>query len=529
MLGLYLPCLKWVLCERVSLSPKTTYVHTHMSVMIFGTASHVGKSTITAGILRLLIRRGISCAPFKSQNMSLNSWITEDGEEIGIAQAMQAHAARCNPSALMNPILLKPKGSHSSQIILLGKPYSDITAETYFTITSTFLPHCLTAAQTLIEQYTNLVVEGAGSTAELNLYDRDIANIGIARALQYPIILVADIERGGVFAQVYGTISLLPPDIKPLVKGIIINKFQGDPALFDSGIQILQNLCHVPVLGVLPYAHFDIPDEDSLSLHDKKLKNRYNTNTSIDVEEKMHIAIIKLRYISNFSDFMLLESDPHVSVSYVMPGEDLMIYDAIIIPGTKNTILDLLTLQETGAADAIITAAKQGVVVIGICGGYQMLGCILHDSGVEEQEGAYKGLGLLPCITVFDSYEKVTTQVTRTSSGFGPIFSRIDTVSGYEIHMGKTFPAESLECANDFHSAFEDEGAISNSGLIIGTYLHGLFTNQNAVNALVSYLCEKKGYSYTEPEQTLVDPFDHLADHLERYLDIKEILRHFEY
>jgi len=500
-----------------------------MSVMIFGTASHVGKSTITAGILRLLIRRGISCAPFKSQNMSLNSWITEAGDEIGIAQAMQAHAARCKPSALMNPILLKPKGNHSSQVILLGKPYSDITAETYFTITPTLLPHCLTAAQALIEQYTNLVIEGAGSTAELNLYDRDIANIGIARTLQYPIILVADIERGGVFAQVYGTISLLPPDIKPLVAGIIINKFQGDPALFDSGIEILKDLCHVPVLGVLPYAHFDIPDEDSLSLRDRKFNSRYHTNTSTTPKEKVHIAIIRLIYISNFTDFALLESDPHVSVSYVMPGEDLTIYDAIIIPGTKNTIRDLLTLQETRAADAIIAAAKQGVVVIGICGGYQILGCMLHDSGVEEQEGTYKGLGLLPCVTVFDSYEKVTTQVTRTSSGFGPIFSRIDTVSGYEIHMGKTLPAESLECANDFHSAFEHEGAISDSGLVIGTYLHGLFTNQNAVNALVSYLCEKRGYSYTEPEQSLTDPFDHLADHLERYLDVKEILRHFKY
>jgi len=498
-----------------------------MSVMIFGTASHVGKSTIAAGILRLLIRRGIPCAPFKSQNMSLNSWITEDGEEIGIAQAMQAHAARCTPSALMNPILLKPKGSHSSQVILLGKPYTDIAAETYFTITPTLLPHCLTAAEKLIEQYTNLVVEGAGSVAELNLYDRDIANIGIARALQYPIILVADIERGGVFAQVYGTISLLPPDIKPLVAGIIINKFQGDPALFDSGIMILEDLCHIPVLGLLPYAHFDIPDEDSLSLHDKRGNSRDNTGTSI--QEKVHIAIIRLRYISNFTDFMYLESDPHVSVSYVEPGEDLMRYDAIIIPGTKNTIRDLLTIQETGTADAIIAAAKQGVVVIGICGGYQMLGCMLHDSGVEEQEGTYKGLGLLPCITSFDSYEKVTIQVKRTSSGFGPIFSRIDTVSGYEIHAGKTHQAESLEGTNGFHSAFEDEGAISDSGLIIGTYLHGLFTNQNAVNALVSYLCEEKGYSYTEPEESLADPFDDLADHLERHLNIEEILRHFEY
>lgn len=502
-----------------------------MSVMIFGTASHVGKSTIAAGILRLLIRRGISCAPFKSQNMSLNSWITEDGDEIGIAQAMQAHAARCPPSALMNPVLLKPKGKHSSQVILLGKPYLDTSAETYFTITPSLLPHCLTAAQTLTEQYTNLVIEGAGSVAELNLYERDIANIGIARALQYPIILVADIERGGVFAQVYGTISLLPPDIKPLVQGVIINKFQGDPALFTEGIAILEKLCHVPVLGVVPYIHLDIPDEDSLSLRDRKVQRRFPS----DAKECVRIAIIRLPYISNFTDYALLESDPHAFVSYVLPGEDLAEYDAIILPGTKNTICDLRTLQETGTADAIIAAAKRGVVIIGICGGYQMLGCALHDSGVEEQEGVYKGLGLLPCITVFDSYEKITTQVTRTSSGFGPVLSRMDTVFGYEIHMGITKRVhngcENALCADVIHSAFEDEGTVSDSGLVIGTYLHGLFTNQNAASALISYLCEEKGHSYTKPEPppSHADPYDTLADHLELHLDIQQILRHFEY
>ena len=510
-----------------------------MSVMIFGTASHVGKSTITAGILRLLIRRGIPCAPFKSQNMSLNSWITEEGHEIGIAQAMQADAAKCPPSALMNPVLLKPKGHHSSQIILLGKPYADTTAETYFSITPSLLPHCLTAAQTLLEQYTNLVIEGAGSVAEVNLYDRDIANIGLARALQYPIILVADIERGGVFAQVYGTISLLPPDIKPLVKGVIINKFRGDPGLFADGITILEDLCHVPVLGVLPYIHLDLPDEDSLSLPDRALKMSHHPLSSENAAHKVRIAIIRLPYISNFTDFALLESDPHALVSFVQPGEDLMAYDVIIIPGTKNTIRDLLTLQETGTATTIIAAAQRGAVIFGICGGYQMLGCVLLDSGIEEKEGTYKGLGLLPCMTIFDSYEKVTTQVTRVSSGFGPILSRIDTVLGYEIHMGITTPLSlaslSLDsdadasCVDEFHPAFEDEGTVSDSGLIIGTYLHGLFTNQNAVNALISYLCEMKGYSYTKPALSSPDPYDKLADHLEQHLDIGEILQHFEY
>ena len=462
--------------------------------------------------------------------MSLNSWITEDGDEIGIAQAMQAHAARCKPSAHMNPVLLKPKGNHSSQVIVLGKPYVDTSAENYFTITPSLLPYCLTAAQTLLEQYTNLVIEGAGSVAELNLYERDIANIGIARALQYPIILVADIERGGVFAQVYGTISLLPPDIKPLVQGIIINKFQGDPALFASGIKILEDLCHVPVLGVVPYIHLDIPDEDSLSLHDRAAQGQGRSPS--DAKERVRIAIIRFPYISNFTDFALLESNPHAFVSYVLPGEDLTIYDAIILPGTKNTIRDLRVLQETGTADAIIAAAQRGVVIIGICGGYQMLGCVLHDSGVEEQEGVYKGLGLLPCMTVFDSYEKITTQVTRMSSGFGPILSRMDTAFGYEIHMGTTKAVHDgceNALADTFHSAFEDEGAVSDSGLIIGTYLHGLFTNQSASNALISYLCEQKGYSYTEPEPNPADPYDTLADHLERHLNIQEILRHFEY
>lgn len=477
-----------------------------MSLMVLGTASHVGKSTMVAAICRMIRRRGIVAAPFKSQNMSLNSWVTESGGEIGIAQAMQAHAAGLTPCVEMNPILLKPKGDQTSQIVLLGKPYQDIHAGAYYAVTDHLLSVALQSAQTLLDRYGALVIEGAGGAAEVNLYDRDIANIRLAQILRFPILLVADIERGGVFAQVYGTISLLPEDIRPLVKGIIVNKFRGDPALFADGMQILEELTGVPAIGLIPATDIDIPSEDSLSLQDKK-----------SVEAPVRIAVIKLPRIANFTDYELLER--YADVRYVKPGTSLTGFDAIILPGTKNTIEDLETVIQTGTDKEIRTAREAGVPVIGICGGYQMLCDVITDSGVESRAGTYQGIGLIPCSTIFSGYEKTTIQITRRSSGHGPFLCRLSNVSGYEIHMGNTH-------RGDMREAFQGEGVVSEDGLLIGTYMHGLFTNPDVAEAFVSFLCERKGLEWSQVREGK-DPFDALADHVEAHIRVEDILTHF--
>ncbi|MCQ1538073.1 cobyric acid synthase [Methanocalculus taiwanensis] len=474
-----------------------------MSLLVLGTASHVGKSVTVAGICRALFNRGYTVAPFKAQNMSLNSYITTDGSEIGIAQAMQAIAAFREPAAEMNPILLKPKADSISQVIVLGKPYRDLPIRDYYKETDALLEVAVSAYERLFAETGCVICEGAGGAAELNLYDRDIANIRLAERLEIPIILVADIERGGVFAQLYGTIALLPPKVKVHVAGVIINKFRGDPEIFASGINMIEEICSVPVLGVVPYTDLGLPSEDSLSLSDKRASSSPIT-----------IGIIHLPRISNFTDFESLERS--AAVSYVRPGDPLAPYDCIIIPGTKNTVEDLLHLRRTGTVDEILEAQKRGVVVIGICGGYQMLGRMIHDQGIEsDHDAVYEGIGLLPVDTRFSEYRKTTIRVTRTAEPVGPILSAIGEVSGYEIHMGDSFRTGGLE-------AFSGEGAASDDGLVFGTYLHGLFQNENAVNALLRYLYGKKGLSYTE--QKCVDPYDHLARHLEAHIDMDTLV-----
>lgn len=476
-----------------------------MSLLVLGTASHVGKSTVVAALCRILVNRGIQVAPFKSQNMSLNSYVTRDGAEIGIAQAMQAFAAKLEPEADMNPILLKPKGDQLSQVVLMGRPYKDLPVSRYYQETEYLLSSAVGAAHRLIQQYGHIVAEGAGGAAEVNLYSRDIANIRIERELRLPILLVADIERGGVFAQVYGTLELLPPDIRPLVMGVIINKFRGDPALFEDGVRIIEETCRVPVLGVLPHLSLPLPSEDSLSLGDKK-----------PPDHPVKIAVIRLPRISNFTDFEALE--PYASVVYITPGSSIAGYDCIILPGTKNTVDDLRVLVESGTAGEIHAARQRGVPIIGICGGYQMLGLEVIDDGVESGRGRYEGLGLLQVITRFSRYEKITEQVTRTASPAGPILSAIGTVQGYEIHMGET------ERIGD-DEAFSGEGAVAADGMVIGTYLHGLFGNPNARNALLSFLYAGKGLEFIPPSPGRGgDPYDQLAEEFERYVRLDPIL-----
>ncbi len=476
---------------------------TEMSLFVVGSASHVGKSVTVAAICRCLIRRGIGVAPFKSQNMSLNSYVTSDGGEIGMAQAMQAIAAKVIPDTDMNPILLKPKGDCISQVVLYGHPYKDIHIGDYYKETPELLKKALESFERLKSTYGHVVVEGAGGAAELNLYDRDIANIQLAKTLRIPMILVADIERGGVFAQIYGTIELLPTDIRPLVKGIIINKFQGDPTIFIPGIKKIEELTGIPVLGVVPYFNIPLPSEDSLSIGDKKTK-----------QATIRIAVIRLPKISNFTDFELLEQN--AAVEYILPGTSLNGYDCIIIPGTKNTIEDMATIFRTGTDREIHAVRERGIPIIGICGGYQMLGKKLVDDGFESCPGIYDGLGLLDCITRFESYEKNTFQVRRTACSVPPILSAMGEVSGYEIHMGVTETGNNRE-------ALEGDGRVSDDGLVFGTYLHGLFLNPSAVNALLSYLYARKGLSFEPKPAGDSDPYDALADLFEEYVNMDAI------
>jgi adenosylcobyric acid synthase len=420
-----------------------------------------------------------------------------------MAQAMQSLAARQVPRTDMNPVLLKPKGDCVSQVVLNGRPYKDVAITEYYKETPVLLKKALESYHRLKSTFGEVVIEGAGGAAELNLYDRDIANTLLAKNLRVPIILVADIERGGVFAQVYGTLQLLPEELKPLVKGIIINKFRGDPTIFEPGIRRIEELTGVPVLGVVPYFSLPLPSEDSLSIGDKKA----GLNA-------IRIAVIRLPRISNFTDFELLEC--HAAVEYVTPGSPLDEYDCIIIPGTKNTIEDLSLLFRTGMDREINNARKRGVPVIGICGGYQMLGRQLIDDGFESAEGTYKGLGLLDGITRFSSYEKTTTQVTRTACAVPPILSAMGDVTGYEIHMGLTEPGFDAE-------ALHGDGRVSGDGLVFGTYLHGLFQNPSAANALLGYLATKKNLAFEPIPLVSEDPYEVLADLFEKHVDMDAV------
>jgi adenosylcobyric acid synthase len=475
-----------------------------MSLFVLGTASHVGKSVTVAAICRCLVNRGIRVAPFKSQNMSLNSYVTPDGGEIGMAQAMQAFAAKVPPQTDMNPVLLKPKGDCISQIVLFGRPYKDVPITGYYEETGQLLGKVVEAFNRLRITYGHVIVEGAGGAAELNLYDRDIANIRLAQALKIPIILVADIERGGVFAQVLGTLDLLPDDVKPLVRGIIINKFRGNIQIFESGVTMIEERAGIPVLGIVPYFDLPLPSEDSLSIPDKK-----------SGQNAVRIAIIRLPRISNFTDFELLER--YAAVEYVPLHAPLDGYDCIIIPGTKNTVGDLQELKKSGGGAEITRARERGVPIIGICGGYQMLGKEIIDAGFESAEGIYEGLGLLDGTTRFVSYDKHTRQVRRMACDVPPILSSMGEVEGYEIHMGVTEPGSDQE-------ALVGDGRASADGLVFGTYMHGMFQNPTAVNALLSYLYAQKKERFTPIDTGKKDPYDELSEIFETHVDMNAVV-----
>ncbi len=488
------------------------------NLMVIGTGSHVGKSMLVTALCRILSKK-YSIAPFKAQNMSLNSWITEDGREIGIAQAIQAKAAGIEPSADMNPVLLKPKGNHISQVVILGKPHADKEAGDYYDSIDEITSIVGEAYKRLAAAHDVIVIEGAGGAAEINLYDRDIVNTGMARLVSPEIILVGDIERGGVFASVYGTLQLLPEDIKPLVFGIIINKFRGDIKLLEPGIEKLEELTGLPVLGVIPYTDIKIPSEDSVSIKDK-----------IGSVHPVRIAVIRLSHISNFTDFEPLEK--HADVRYVEPEEELNEPDAIIIPGTKNTIDDMAELISTGMDKKIIAEANKGTPIMGICGGYQMLGEEITDNGIEGTGGAVsmKGLGLLRVITRFSEYRKKTMQVEKIITGDGAILGPIKggKVKGYEIHMGETLinPSkrnEDLRVYQTERHAFGNDGCVSENGLVVGTYLHGLFENENVRSSFLGYLYKRKGIIFKNKKDG--DSIEELAGFVERHVDMELIYR----
>ena len=492
------------------------------AIMLQGTASDVGKSMLVAGLCRIFYQDGLRTAPFKSQNMALNSGITPDGKEMGRAQIFQAEAAGIAPDVRMNPILLKPTSDRKAQIVLMGEVASNMDAVSYHDYKPRLREQILSVYRSLASEHDVLVLEGAGSPAEINLRDRDIVNMGMAEMAQCPVILVADIDRGGVFAAIYGTLALLHEHERARVKGVIINKFRGDVALLHSGIEQIEALTNVPVLGVMPWLEVELEDEDGVALQ----KGKYRSAGERDVD----IAVVQLPHISNFTDFNALAAQPDVRVRYVRHAQELADADLIILPGSKNTLGDLLWLQDSGLAHGILQAQHQRVPVLGICGGYQMLGEMLIDE-VESGLGTLPGLGLLNTVTRF-APQKTTTRATATLNAALPGWLAGVSgmaLQGYEIHMGETVLADNALslmqlCKNGQHQA---DGAVSADGLAFGTYLHGLFDSDAFTRALVNGLREGKGlpardndFHYAEYK---AQQFDILAESMRQHIDIEKI------
>ena len=442
-----------------------------LNLMLQGTMSNVGKSLLTAGLCRVLRQDGYRVAPFKSQNMALNSFITADGGEMGRAQVVQAEACGIAPDVRMNPILLKPTTDVGSQVIVGGQVQGNMRAMEYYARKREYIPAVLEAYNSLASEYDVILIEGAGSPAEINLRQDDLVNMGLAAMVDAPVFLIGDIDRGGVFAQLYGTIALLQPDERARVKGTIINKFRGDRAILEPGLSLLQELCGVPVAGVIPYTHVDIDDEDSLS-------ERFTRGTA---RKLLDVAVIRLPRISNFTDFSPFERYENVSLRYVDRVADLHTPDLVILPGTKSTIADLLWLRQSGLEAAICKMAAQGTLVFGVCGGYQMLGASVSDpDGVEAADVTeIRGLGLLPMQTVFHG-QKVQTQTSGTFSGVVGMLAPLNGLryEGYEIHMGRSE---------------QRMPALAGSGNIYGSYVHGIFDAPGVCDTILRAICAQKG------------------------------------
>lgn len=479
--------------------------------MLGGTGSDVGKSLIATGLCRIFLQDGYSPAPFKAQNMALNSYVTPDGLEIGRAQAVQAEAAGLPSMVEMNPILLKPSGEHTSQVILNGKPSGNKDAYTYFRKEGKEELRKIAhrAFDCLAGRFNPIVMEGAGSISELNLRDGDIVNMSMARYADANVILVADIDRGGVFASVFGSIMLQTPEDRKRIKGIIVNKFRGDLRLFEEGRRIMENICGVPVLGVVPMApHIHIDEEDSVSLEKKGSSASKN---------KINVAVVLLKHISNFTDFNVLERYPCVNLFYACRPEDLDNADIVVLPGSKNTLDDLLELRKNGMAKAICRARQNGKTVIGICGGYQMMGEYVDDPwGVEGSIRCLPGLGLLPAKTEFEE-TKTTRQVE---------FRFMDDYRlchGYEIHMGKTSTEKPFLTFPDGYK----EGCMADAKCF-GSYVHGLLDNQAVIDFILGPYQKVADNVDFDADDFKNRQYDLLAKWLREHIDIPQLYRIME-
>ena len=547
-------------------------LHGHNScLMVQGTMSNAGKSFVVAGLCRIFKQDGFSVAPFKSQNMALNSFVTNEGLEMGRAQVMQAEAAGVEPSVLMNPILLKPTSDTGSQVILNGEVLGNMAAKEYFAYKKSLIPHIKAAYEKLSLQHDIIVLEGAGSPAEINLKENDIVNMGMAEIADSPVLLVADIDRGGVFAQLVGTVELLTPNERSRVKGFIINKFRGDETILESGIKMLEEKTGIPVVGCIPYMKIQLDDEDSLS------ENLHTITKFRDKKDEIQLAVVRLPHISNFTDFIPLQNSSLVNLYYVSEPKDLGFPDCIILPGTKNTLADLDWLKKSGLASLIQAEAKKGTPIVGICGGFQMLGEKIsgseYNSECVMQNAQFIGLSLLPVETVFSS-EKTRTRVSgklmiddssdgevghSESDGLRhsevnseSLFSALGSlpVSGYEIHMGRTrFVAGAAESflaqvTDSVSGVTKLDGAVN--GNVFGTYIHGFFDQTELCQKFVEILARRKGIDFEksllaakekqggEVESQIFNGFptiqdfkerqyNLLADTLRKHLDMKKI------
>lgn len=483
-------------------------------LMVQGTMSGVGKSLLVTGLCRVLAQDGLRVAPFKSQNMALNSHVTNAGGEMGRAQAVQAEAAGIEPEAAMNPILLKPTTDVGSQVIVNGHVLGNMSAREYFAYKERLVPDIMRAYGDLARRFDAVIIEGAGSPAEVNLKQGDIVNMGMAKMAAAPVLLVGDIDRGGVFAQLLGTMMLLADDERALVKALVVNKFRGDASILDPGLDILREHAGVPIAGVVPYEPLDIDDEDSLS---DRLCSR-------EAAGAIDIAVIRLPRISNFTDFAALAAIEGVGVRYVARARELGEPDMVILPGTKSTLSDLKWLRESGLEAAILKLASRGAPVFGICGGFQMLGQELDDPQVAEGGGSLRGLDLLPMRTVFAS-DKTQRRVSFTLGEVGGVLAGLSgvPVEGYEIHMGLTERVDggSMECA------------LFSAGNVYGTYVHGFFDTTDCSRAVVSSLLAAKGLDSAHVAARDMKAYrnaqyDQLADVLRASLDMDLVYRILE-
>lgn len=477
-------------------------------IMIQGTMSNAGKSLLCAGLCRIFKQDGYRVAPFKSQNMALNSFITADGGEMGRAQVVQAEAAGISPDVRMNPILLKPTTDVGSQVIVNGVVQGNMRAMEYYRRKRAYIPAILEAYHSLEAENDIIVIEGAGSPAEINLKEEDIVNMGFAELVDAPVLLVGDIDRGGVFAQLYGTVALLEPEERARIKGTIVNKFRGDRKILEPGLKTLESLCGVPVAGVIPYTYVDVDDEDSLS-------ERFCRDTG---RKLLDIAVIRLPRISNFTDFSPLERYENVSVRYVDSVGALQNPDMILLPGTKSTISDLLWLRQCGLEAAIQKAASGGTMVFGVCGGYQMLGEEILDPDQVEASGVtrIKGMGLLHMTTVFRG-QKVQTQTRGRFSGISGLLATLNGLEyqGYEIHMGRSL---------------EEMPIVNGHGNVYGSYLHGIFDAAGVADALLKALCNQRGIEdsalkTSDLREYKERQYDNLADAVRQGLDMDLVYR----